>query len=163
MILRNQAECPRCGELVASIHRHDYRSCSCGGIAVDGGISYLRRTFEDGIRPIDRSIHIEDDLPLWPDAAHCLTALVALSQITNPESASSAVPLSMVNNAVANYVWAVRGKPGLPADIKVSAHETRKWLELLARNGHVERKQRSRRGRVTWRSLVRLASHPDVP
>ena len=34
--------CPKCHDYVFSRAQHDYRSCSCGYIFVDGGFSYLR-------------------------------------------------------------------------------------------------------------------------
>ena len=43
MILSNQAECLQCGDTPWSAHRHDFRHCKCGAMAVDGGMSYLRR------------------------------------------------------------------------------------------------------------------------
>lgn len=42
-ILHNRAQCNKCGEIVESVHRHDFRFCKCGAIAVDGGREYLRR------------------------------------------------------------------------------------------------------------------------
>lgn len=42
-LVRNAAECRRCGEVVESRHRHDFRVCRCGLIAVDGGLDYARR------------------------------------------------------------------------------------------------------------------------
>lgn len=56
MILRNSARCPKCGENVESLNRHDYKSCKCGAIAVDGGFDYLRRTMETGVQPEQTSI-----------------------------------------------------------------------------------------------------------
>ena len=44
MILQNQIRCKRCGDEPYSAHRHDYKSCKCGAVAVDGGMDYLRRT-----------------------------------------------------------------------------------------------------------------------
>ena len=38
-----RARCTRCGDVLKSEHRHDFRSCGCGAVAVDGGQSYLRR------------------------------------------------------------------------------------------------------------------------
>ena len=35
-------KCKACGEVVVSQHRHDFRACSCGAVAVDGGRSYFR-------------------------------------------------------------------------------------------------------------------------
>ena len=43
MITRNAAQCRLCGETIESTHRHDFRSCSCKAIFVDGGHDYLRR------------------------------------------------------------------------------------------------------------------------
>ena len=34
--------CPRCGDFVYSRARHDFRSCRCGAIFVDGGFDYWR-------------------------------------------------------------------------------------------------------------------------
>lgn len=43
MILSNQVECLKCGDKPFSAHRHDFKPCRCGSVAVDGGLSYLRR------------------------------------------------------------------------------------------------------------------------
>lgn len=42
-IKRNAARCLKCGDVIESKHRHDFRACSCGAIFVDGGLDYLRR------------------------------------------------------------------------------------------------------------------------
>jgi len=42
-ILQNQVRCNKCGDEPYSAHRHDFKYCKCGSIAVDGGMSYLRR------------------------------------------------------------------------------------------------------------------------
>ena len=42
-VLINQAQCLLCGEIIQSTHRHDFRSCTCGNLFVDGGRAYLRR------------------------------------------------------------------------------------------------------------------------
>lgn len=45
IVLRNAARCNGCGEVLESVHRHDFRTCSCGGLMVDGGKDYIRRGF----------------------------------------------------------------------------------------------------------------------
>jgi hypothetical protein len=45
-IFENAATCGECGEYVRSNHRHDYRECSCGNVAVDGGSWYAKRVFK---------------------------------------------------------------------------------------------------------------------
>lgn len=42
-IKRNRAQCLKCMDIIESKHRHDFVSCSCGTIYVDGGKEYLRR------------------------------------------------------------------------------------------------------------------------
>jgi hypothetical protein len=43
MILRNRARCRRCGDVIESKHVHDFKFCSCNGIAVTGGRDYVGR------------------------------------------------------------------------------------------------------------------------
>ena len=43
----NKVQCKNCGEIIESTHRHDFKFCKCGNVAVDGGHDYLRREFKD--------------------------------------------------------------------------------------------------------------------
>jgi hypothetical protein len=43
MIISNKAKCRLCDDVVESKHRHDFVTCKCGEIFVDGGTTYLRR------------------------------------------------------------------------------------------------------------------------
>ena len=45
----NKARCQGCGDVIESLHGHDFRWCSCGSLAVDGGLFYLRRCFTEGM------------------------------------------------------------------------------------------------------------------
>ena len=47
-IIHNRAQCAKCGEIIESTHRHDFRYCLCRSIAVDGGHAYLRRVGDPG-------------------------------------------------------------------------------------------------------------------
>jgi hypothetical protein len=38
-------QCPNCLEVIYSRNRHDYHSCQCGEISVDGGFDYLRSSW----------------------------------------------------------------------------------------------------------------------
>lgn len=46
-ILHNRAKCLKCNDTIESTHRHDFKRCSCGNIAVDGGKDYLKRSAAD--------------------------------------------------------------------------------------------------------------------
>ena len=42
VITRNAAKCTVCGDEIDSKHRHDFVSCSCGAISIDGGKDYIK-------------------------------------------------------------------------------------------------------------------------
>ena len=46
MIKVNKIKCKFCGDIIESTHVHDFKFCSCGKCAVDGGHYYLRRSFD---------------------------------------------------------------------------------------------------------------------
>lgn len=58
-IITNKAKCTRCGDVIESKHRHDWVSCKCGAIFVDGGKDYLRRGFEKLSDIVDLSEYAE--------------------------------------------------------------------------------------------------------
>ena len=43
IIIRNAARCLKCNEEIESKYVHDFKSCSCGAIFVDGGLDYIKR------------------------------------------------------------------------------------------------------------------------
>ena len=48
IVLSNEARCLKCGDVIRSLSGHDYVTCSCGNLSVDGGKRYLKRSFRDG-------------------------------------------------------------------------------------------------------------------
>ena len=42
-IIVNKIKCKKCGDVIESTYRHDFKFCKCGAVAVDGGKDYLRR------------------------------------------------------------------------------------------------------------------------
>ena len=52
VILVNAVECMECLQTIESTYRHDFVTCSCGNVSVDGGHNYLRRV---GSSFIDKS------------------------------------------------------------------------------------------------------------
>lgn len=61
MIFRNSAKCLLCGDEVESVHRHDFVTCNCGNLSVDGGTEYLRRVYNSADTYEDTSIGDEED------------------------------------------------------------------------------------------------------
>lgn len=44
----NRIQCLNCKQIIESLHRHDYKQCKCGKVAVDGGSDYMKRVGEIG-------------------------------------------------------------------------------------------------------------------
>ena len=39
----NAIRCNKCKNIVVSNHTHDFRTCECGTVSVDGGLDYRKR------------------------------------------------------------------------------------------------------------------------
>jgi hypothetical protein len=46
--LRNTVTCAACQETITSLTRHDFQTCKCGAISVDGGFDYVKRCAAPG-------------------------------------------------------------------------------------------------------------------
>lgn len=46
-VFKNTAKCLICMDVITSTHKHDFVTCSCGNLAVDGGSWYPRRLFAE--------------------------------------------------------------------------------------------------------------------
>jgi hypothetical protein len=44
IIVNNKIRCKKCNQVIESKHVHDYVTCSCGSVSVDGGRDYLKRS-----------------------------------------------------------------------------------------------------------------------
>lgn len=42
-IISNIIKCKKCGDIIESKSTNDYKRCSCGAVAIDGGKGYLKR------------------------------------------------------------------------------------------------------------------------
>ena len=59
-LIQNELECKNCGDIIYSAYRHDFKYCKCGSVAVDGGMSYIRRV--GNVKDtVDRSMHMDED------------------------------------------------------------------------------------------------------
>lgn len=41
-MIRNAIRCKKCGDVIESKHRHDFKWCKCRSVFVDGGLDYQR-------------------------------------------------------------------------------------------------------------------------
>lgn len=68
MIVSNKIKCKSCGDIIESNNRHDFKFCSCGQCAVDGGHDYLKRSYS-GNNPEE----------CFEDLSECTNSLVQTS------------------------------------------------------------------------------------
>ena len=61
-IYTNAARCLLCGDLIRSKNRHDFNTCSCGNISVDGGSWYVRRSFKEDVSSFRNVIEMYADI-----------------------------------------------------------------------------------------------------
>lgn len=59
-LVKNAIQCVHCRDVIESKHTHDFKSCKCGAVSVDGGLSYTKRSFRES--PLDFI-----DLSEWED------------------------------------------------------------------------------------------------
>jgi hypothetical protein len=59
-IIQNELECLHCGDIIFSAHRHDFKYCKCGSVAVDGGMYYLLRVGDFG-HTAERSMSMDKE------------------------------------------------------------------------------------------------------
>ena len=63
----SKIKCLKCGDIIESMDRHDFKHCKCGSVFVDGGNSYLRFGWPSG--PVEDWVEVLGD----PDAVETAT------------------------------------------------------------------------------------------
>lgn len=148
MILRNQAECLMCEEHILSIHKHDFKTCTCGRLYVDGGIDYLRRGGDPKFYR-ETSISIPDGFSLR-SAAQYLGILDALGDS----------PVAGTTYLEGEILALSKVKPWY------TVAKDKRELVKLCRNlkdwGLVEELTQKGDAQCYWKSNVSLARAPDT-
>jgi Zn finger protein HypA/HybF involved in hydrogenase expression len=60
-IKRNRAKCLKCNQIIESKYRHDFVTCKCGNLSVDGGKDYLKKSVGDVGKYEDMSEWVIDE------------------------------------------------------------------------------------------------------
>lgn len=60
-LLLNAVQCLSCKETIVSSHRHDFKTCKCGAVSVDGGLEYTRRAFKSINGFVERCAYVFDN------------------------------------------------------------------------------------------------------
>lgn len=58
----NAVRCLSCFQTIVSTHRHDYVTCSCGNVSVDGGNDYSKRSW----KPEKSPAQSWTEITTWP-------------------------------------------------------------------------------------------------
>jgi len=58
-LIKNAAKCFNCNHIIESKHRHDFVTCPCGNLSVDGGFDYARRVCRPDASWRDESLYVE--------------------------------------------------------------------------------------------------------
>lgn len=45
-LIINRAKCLLCNDVITSEHSHDFKTCKCGNLSIDGGNEYPRRLYQ---------------------------------------------------------------------------------------------------------------------
>jgi len=60
VMIKNVVKCNKCEDIIESKHRHDFKWCKCGSVAVDGGLEY-QRLVGDIRNATDLSVYTDGD------------------------------------------------------------------------------------------------------
>lgn len=60
-LLLNRAQCAKCKDIIISYYGHDYKTCKCGEISIDGGGEYQRGIAKDLNNIIDLSVYDDEN------------------------------------------------------------------------------------------------------
>lgn len=62
-IVVNKIRCKKCGDIIESKSVHDFVTCKCGAVSVDGGHNYIRRC-ADSLEDFEDLSEYEEDLTI---------------------------------------------------------------------------------------------------
>jgi Zn finger protein HypA/HybF involved in hydrogenase expression len=60
-IVKNEVKCDHCKDIIESTDTHDFKTCSCGMVSIDGGYDYLKRMVKNNATYEDLSVMVDDE------------------------------------------------------------------------------------------------------
>ena len=110
--MRNRAKCKLCESIIESFHVHDYVSCKCDEIAVDGGNDYCRaaaKNWENFIRldddgnEVQVKVYQKEEEEIKPLETKPKTKEDLLDMLDNMIASIEKLPSHAMCTAVTNY------------------------------------------------------------
>lgn len=123
--MRNRAKCKKCEDVIESFHRHDFVSCKCGEISVDGGQEYFRCLAKDWANFI-RVDDENNEIPVKIVAEEQKKPLQTL-QTEEPQSLTLETRLSMLDEMIKS----IERLPDYALDAPVNHYDYLAMLTLL--------------------------------
>lgn len=154
-LLRSQQECPKCHDILASIHVHDFQTCSCGETSLDGGLDYTRIA---GNWIITADIEKFEALnhSLFISGEHTKASKAAALEIYKALWEASAEGQASVSGA-AVYRQVVERRIRLGRDFKLTDRAVIAYLKSFEDTKAVKRSS------TGWKPLVPLVQRADAP
>lgn len=69
-IVLNRAKCLDCNDIITSYHVHDYVTCSCKKLSVDGGTEYISRSYVDKTKYINMNVYADEPFDIIRKSLH---------------------------------------------------------------------------------------------
>ena len=76
-LIKNAIKCNHCGDVIESKYTHDFVTCSCETVSVDGGLSYCKRSFKNGLDDFE-------DLSEWEEIEEKQTEPIDYMIVSKP-------------------------------------------------------------------------------
>ena len=61
-LIKNAFKCLYCNDIIESKHQHEYTTCKCGAMSIDGGTSYIRL-----VGDLDMMENMCEVIDVWED------------------------------------------------------------------------------------------------
>ena len=61
-LIKNKWKCLYCNDIIESKHQHEYTTCKCGAMSIDGGTSYIRL-----VGDLDMMENMCERVEVWED------------------------------------------------------------------------------------------------
>lgn len=72
-LVKNVIMCNHCNDIIESKYTHDFKTCKCGTVSVDGGLAYAKRCFKNSTNDFT-------DLSVWKDIKDLTVDYIIISK-----------------------------------------------------------------------------------
>lgn len=128
-------KCLLCGDVIGSFYRHDFRTCNCGHVHLDGGFDYTKIGWKAGMELEECVKKMDEDDPevekylMSKNPKHLDGTLATAAEVKVVMKNGPKDPARQANTKIwarNHYIWLqVVGKDGLAKELKKMHDEKR--------------------------------------